>query len=83
MARDVSILMWVNTFRGTLKGVGPRKSRLFGPYNFNEQSNCHLGLKKSSPPPPQTALRIEAEFLEVTGTKVLMFSLLAIHSHLN
>ncbi len=37
------ILMRENPFRGPLEGVGPENRDCFGPWNGNEQSECHLG----------------------------------------
>ncbi len=46
MARDVMILMRANPLQGPLKGRVPENRDFFGPWNGNEESECHLGPKK-------------------------------------
>ncbi len=47
------IFMGANPLRGHLEGVGPEILDFFGPWNGNEQSECHKGPKKSPIPMAQ------------------------------
>jgi hypothetical protein len=56
MARYVMVLRGATSLRGALEGLGPENRDFLGP-EWHEQSECHLGPKKSrfSGPTPSNA----------------------------
>ena len=50
------------------RGLGPGNRDIFGPWNGNEQSKCHLGTKKSRFPGPNHPLPL-AKVMDLPGSK--------------